>query len=241
MTLSLSRMASAENSAKDSAQSPACRRNACPAATCPSDATRRRASPANTNGGRAASSFRTCSSPSSSGHSGCCAAGSCRQRWGLHSAGLMGLQRKCSAPTLVTCEGPPVPVGMVRCGRACASASSGARSTPCTSATWWRRRGHGRRSSSSGCSWWWPTCPGRRSARALVTPAEQRFLVVEAAVAGVEGVEACRMEIDRGGPSYSADTVDELLGSVPSGAALPHRGRGRGRRARDLAAGGRAP
>ncbi len=58
--------------------------------------------------------------------------------------------------------------------------------------------------------------PWQKVGTRAVTPAEQRFLVVEAAVAGVEGVEACRMEIDRGGPSYSADTVDELLGSVPS-------------------------
>ncbi|HLM95299.1 MAG TPA: nicotinate-nucleotide adenylyltransferase [Acidimicrobiales bacterium] len=58
--------------------------------------------------------------------------------------------------------------------------------------------------------------PWQKVGTRAVTPAEQRFLVVEAAVAGVEGVEACRMEIDRGGPSYSADTVDELLESLPS-------------------------
>ena len=62
--------------------------------------------------------------------------------------------------------------------------------------------------------------PWQKIGRRAVTPAEQRFLVVEAAVAGVEGVEACRMEIDRGGPSFSADTVDELLESVP--AAQPY-------------------
>jgi nicotinate-nucleotide adenylyltransferase len=40
--------------------------------------------------------------------------------------------------------------------------------------------------------------------------------VVEAAVAGVPGIEACRMEIDRGGPSYSADTIAELRKAAPS-------------------------
>ena len=49
------------------------------------------------------SSLSTRSSASASGHSGCCAAGRSRHRCGLHWAGLMGLQRKCSAPTLVTC------------------------------------------------------------------------------------------------------------------------------------------
>jgi nicotinate-nucleotide adenylyltransferase len=44
-----------------------------------------------------------------------------------------------------------------------------------------------------------------------VTKAEDRFSVVAAAVEGVDGVEASRIEIDRGGPSYTADTVEELL------------------------------
>jgi len=43
-----------------------------------------------------------------------------------------------------------------------------------------------------------------------VTPAEDRFTVVQSAVVGVAGVEASRLEIDRGGPSYTADTVAEL-------------------------------
>jgi nicotinate-nucleotide adenylyltransferase len=43
-----------------------------------------------------------------------------------------------------------------------------------------------------------------------VTGAEQRFSVVSAAVEGVAGVEASRIEIERGGPSYTADTVAEL-------------------------------
>jgi nicotinate-nucleotide adenylyltransferase len=43
-----------------------------------------------------------------------------------------------------------------------------------------------------------------------VSPAEHRLALVEAAVDGVEGVEASRIELDRGGPSYSADTLREL-------------------------------
>jgi len=58
--------------------------------------------------------------------------------------------------------------------------------------------------------------PWQKVGTRAVTPAEERFLVVQAAVAGVPGVEASRMEIDRGGASYSVDTVEELLGSAPA-------------------------
>lgn len=43
-----------------------------------------------------------------------------------------------------------------------------------------------------------------------VTPAEDRMAMVEAAVRGLEGVEASRIEIDRGGRSYTVDTVEQL-------------------------------
>jgi nicotinate-nucleotide adenylyltransferase len=62
--------------------------------------------------------------------------------------------------------------------------------------------------------------PWQKTGTRTVTPAEDRFLMVEAAVDGVPGVEACRMEINRGGPSYTADTVRELLASTPS--VLPY-------------------
>ncbi|HMK63057.1 MAG TPA: nicotinate-nucleotide adenylyltransferase [Acidimicrobiales bacterium] len=52
--------------------------------------------------------------------------------------------------------------------------------------------------------------PWQKSARRKLTPAEDRFAVVAAAVEGVEGLEASRIEIDRGGKSYTADTVREL-------------------------------
>ena len=48
-----------------------------------------------------------------------------------------------------------------------------------------------------------------------VTPARDRLAVVEAAVAGHEGIEASSLEIDRGGVSYTADTVAELAERDP--------------------------
>ena len=52
--------------------------------------------------------------------------------------------------------------------------------------------------------------PWQKTRERQVTPAEERFRVVSAAVEGVAGVEASRIEIDRGGPSYTADTVSAL-------------------------------
>jgi nicotinate-nucleotide adenylyltransferase len=43
-----------------------------------------------------------------------------------------------------------------------------------------------------------------------VSAAADRLALVEAAVAGVPGVAASALEIDRGGPSYTVDTLDEL-------------------------------
>ena len=60
--------------------------------------------------------------------------------------------------------------------------------------------------------------PWQKAGTRSVTPAEARFEVVAAAVAGVEGLEASRLEIDRGGPSYTADTVAELATLRPGAA-----------------------
>ena len=57
--------------------------------------------------------------------------------------------------------------------------------------------------------------PWQKVGRRDVTPAEDRFRVVAAAVEGTEGLEASRLELDRTGPSYTADTVHELLASNP--------------------------
>jgi nicotinate-nucleotide adenylyltransferase len=48
-----------------------------------------------------------------------------------------------------------------------------------------------------------------------ISPAEARLAMVEAAVADVEGLEASRIEIDAGGPSYTADTLATLLAEDP--------------------------
>ena len=48
-----------------------------------------------------------------------------------------------------------------------------------------------------------------------ITPAEDRFAMVEAAVGSVEGIEASRIEIDRGGLSFTADTLHDLQAEAP--------------------------
>jgi nicotinate-nucleotide adenylyltransferase len=48
-----------------------------------------------------------------------------------------------------------------------------------------------------------------------ITPAEDRYAMVAAAVGTVDGLEASRIEIDRGGMSYTADTLDTLLAERP--------------------------
>ncbi len=52
--------------------------------------------------------------------------------------------------------------------------------------------------------------PWQKAGDRTVTDAEDRFAVVAAAAEGLKGVEASRMEIDRGGPSYTADTLADL-------------------------------
>ncbi|HEV2766186.1 MAG TPA: nicotinate-nucleotide adenylyltransferase [Acidimicrobiales bacterium] len=48
-----------------------------------------------------------------------------------------------------------------------------------------------------------------------VTPAAHRLAMVEAAVVGVEGIRASSIEIERGGVSYTADTLAELHRAHP--------------------------
>jgi nicotinate-nucleotide adenylyltransferase len=57
--------------------------------------------------------------------------------------------------------------------------------------------------------------PWQKAGGRMVTPAEDRFEMVKAAVGGVPGLEASRLEIDRGGPSYTADTVSQLAAENP--------------------------
>jgi nicotinate-nucleotide adenylyltransferase len=44
-----------------------------------------------------------------------------------------------------------------------------------------------------------------------ISPAEDRYAMVEAAVGTVDGLEASRIEVDRRGMSYTADTLAALL------------------------------
>ena len=56
--------------------------------------------------------------------------------------------------------------------------------------------------------------PWQKSGR-RITPAADRLAVVQAAVAGTAGVEASAIEIDRGGESFTADTLEQLADEDP--------------------------
>ncbi len=58
--------------------------------------------------------------------------------------------------------------------------------------------------------------PWQKEQSRQITPAEDRFALVEAAVADVPGLVAGRDEIDRGGASYTADTLQLLAEQHPS-------------------------
>lgn len=47
---------------------------------------------------------------------------------------------------------------------------------------------------------------------APATPAETRYRLAQAAFAGEPGVEVSRMELDRAGPGYTAETLEALAG-----------------------------
>jgi nicotinate-nucleotide adenylyltransferase len=56
--------------------------------------------------------------------------------------------------------------------------------------------------------------PWQKTGRSL-TPAEDRYAMVAASVAGVGGIEPSRLELDRGGESYTADTLEALAAEDP--------------------------
>ncbi len=58
--------------------------------------------------------------------------------------------------------------------------------------------------------------PWQKSDERPVTPASERLRLVAAAVSESEGIEACDLEIRRGGPSYTADTVQSLRLAEPA-------------------------
>jgi len=52
--------------------------------------------------------------------------------------------------------------------------------------------------------------PWQKIGSRTVSAADDRLAMVEAAVDGIPGLEACSIELERGGPSYTADTLAEL-------------------------------
>ncbi len=56
--------------------------------------------------------------------------------------------------------------------------------------------------------------PWQKPERPL-SSAEDRYAVVEAATVEWPGLEPCRLELDRGGPSYTVETVDALREEAP--------------------------
>ena len=52
--------------------------------------------------------------------------------------------------------------------------------------------------------------PWQKADRVGLTPAHDRLAVVRAAVADVPGLEASDLEVERSGPTYTADTLAEL-------------------------------
>jgi nicotinate-nucleotide adenylyltransferase len=57
--------------------------------------------------------------------------------------------------------------------------------------------------------------PWQKQGERPITPALDRLAMVEAAVGDVPGLEAGRLEIDLGGPSYTADTLAALADREP--------------------------
>ncbi len=57
--------------------------------------------------------------------------------------------------------------------------------------------------------------PWQKTADQVVTPAEDRFAMAAAAVAGEEGLVASRLELDRGGVTYTVDSLEQLRRERP--------------------------
>jgi nicotinate-nucleotide adenylyltransferase len=57
--------------------------------------------------------------------------------------------------------------------------------------------------------------PWQKSGSRRVSPAEDRFAMTQALAEQIPAAEASRLEIDRGGPSYSVDTAEEVRAATP--------------------------
>jgi nicotinate-nucleotide adenylyltransferase len=60
--------------------------------------------------------------------------------------------------------------------------------------------------------------PWQKSPTRPISPAADRLAMVEAAVCGVPGLEVSTIEVDRGGPSYTVETVESLRRAAADGA-----------------------
>ncbi|HEX3947687.1 MAG TPA: nicotinate-nucleotide adenylyltransferase [Acidimicrobiales bacterium] len=56
--------------------------------------------------------------------------------------------------------------------------------------------------------------PWQKAPRRQISPADDRLALTRAAVDGEPGLEVSRIEIDRGGPSYTVETVEALRASA---------------------------
>ena len=59
--------------------------------------------------------------------------------------------------------------------------------------------------------------PWQKSGQRAISPAEDRYALTEALAREIPGAEASRLEIDRGGPSYSVDTAEAVLAAAGGG------------------------
>jgi len=62
--------------------------------------------------------------------------------------------------------------------------------------------------------------PWQKQGTRSVTPAATRLEWVTQAVAGIDGLQVCDVEMERGGPSYTIDTLEELSDKYPGNAWL---------------------
>jgi nicotinate-nucleotide adenylyltransferase len=56
--------------------------------------------------------------------------------------------------------------------------------------------------------------PWQKSGQRAISPAEDRYALTEALAGEIPGAEASRLEIERGGPSYSVDTAEAVLAAT---------------------------
>jgi nicotinate-nucleotide adenylyltransferase len=63
--------------------------------------------------------------------------------------------------------------------------------------------------------------PWQKSPTRVITPAEDRFAMTQALAEDLPGVEASRLEIDRGGPSYTVMTVEAIRAEAGRAGRVP--------------------